>query len=197
MTDHPDAELPPRLLVIIGSTRPVRLGGHIGEWFADIARRNGIFEVEVADLAKWQLPMLSEPHHPRLGRYERHSTLQWSAAVDAADAVVIVTPEYNYGYTAPVKNALDHLSREWAYKAVGFVGYGGVAGGSRAVQMLKQVVSTLRMTAVFDGVYLPFVASRFTDSGEFVSDDLLEAAATQMLVELDRVSRALRPLRVG
>ncbi len=146
----PDEEVAglPRLLVIIGSTRPGRAGGPIADWFVDVARDHGAFDVHVADLAEWDLPMLSEPHHPRLRQYQQESTLRWSATVEPADAVVIITPEYNYSYTAPVKNALDHLAAEWAYKSVAFVGYGGAAGGARAVQTLKQVVTTLRMTAI-------------------------------------------------
>jgi NAD(P)H-dependent FMN reductase len=185
-----------RLLVVIGSTRPGRAGGPIADWFVQVARSHGAFEVDVADLDEWDLPMLSEPHHPRLRRYEQEGTLRWSATVEPADAVVIVTPEYNYGYTAPVKNALDHLAAEWAYKAVGFVGYGGAAGGARAVQMLKQVVTTLRMTPVLESVYVSAVNTRLTQDGGFRSDEALDAAAAGMLTELCRVARALKPLRM-
>jgi NAD(P)H-dependent FMN reductase len=183
-----------RVLVVIGSTRPGRVGGAVADWFVDLARQQAGLDVEVADLAAWDLPMLTEPHHPRLRRYEQEATRRWSATVEPADAVVIVTPEYNYGYTAPVKNALDHLSQEWAYKAVGFVGYGGTAGGARAVQMLKQVVTTLRMTPVLEAVHIDLRAQ--VQEGVLHADDGLDAAAIGMLGELARVASALRPLRV-
>src|SRR6202034_4677357 len=91
------------------------------------------------------LPMLEEPNRPRLGQYTKRHTKEWSAIIDAADAIVFVTPEYNYGYPASIKNAIDYLHREWNYKPVGFVSYGGIAAGTRAVQPLTQVLTTLRM----------------------------------------------------
>ena len=183
-----------RLQIIIGSTRPGRTGTPVAEWFAGVARKHPAFDVEIVDLMEWDLPMLSEPKHPRLGEYTQDLTKKWSATIDRADAYVIVTPEYNYGYTAPVKNALDHLHQEWKDKAIGFVSYGGVAAGARAVQMLKQVVTTLKLTPVFEGVYIPFVAS-LVDNGRFTSNDVINQSATAMLDELARVGHALRPLR--
>ena len=112
------------------------------------AREHGGFELEVADLAEVTLPLLDEPNHPRLRQYTREHTHAWSATVDVADAVVLVTSEYNYGYPAALKNAIDYLHHEWRYKPVGFVSYGGVAAGTRAVQQLKQVVTALRMMPV-------------------------------------------------
>lgn len=184
-----------RLQIIIGSTRPGRTGKPVADWFTEIARAHGGFEVEVVDLMEWQLPMLSEPKHPRLGEYTQELTRKWSATIDAADAYVIVTPEYNYGYTAPVKNALDHLSREWKDKVVGFVSYGGVAGGTRAVQMLKQVVTTLKLLPVFEAVSIPFVQT-LLDDGRFQSNDVIDASAADLLDELARVGHAMRGLRV-
>lgn len=142
----------PRLTVIIGSTRPGRAGQPIAEWFIARAEASGQFDVQVADLMDIDLPFLDEPNHPRLQRYLHQHTKDWSASVDAADAFVIVTPEYNHGYPASLKNALDYLSEEWKYKPVGFVSYGGIAAGTRAVQQLKQVVTTLRMVPVFEGL---------------------------------------------
>ncbi|GAS98330.1 flavin reductase [Mycolicibacterium canariasense] len=185
-----------RLHIIVGSTRPGRAGAPVAAWFSDIATAHGAFDVTMVDLLEWDLPMLSEPHHPRLGQYTRELTRRFSATINTADAFVIVTPEYNYGYTAPVKNALDHLYREWNDKAVGFVGYGGAAGAARAVQMLKQVVTTLKMTPVFEGVYIPFVQT-LIDNAQFQATEGMATAAGQMLDELARVSQALSSLRVS
>ena len=123
----------PDLTIIIASTRPGRAGLPIGTWFAERARVDGAFDVRVVDLADVGLPMYDEPDHPRLRRYRNQHTKDWSATIDAADAVVFVTPEYNYGYPASLKNAIDFLHEEWAYKPVGFVSYGGVAAGTRAI----------------------------------------------------------------
>lgn len=185
----------PRLQIVIASTRPGRAGLPIGTWFTEQARAHGGFEVEVVDLLEEALPFMDEPHHPRLGRYEHAHTKAWSAKVDAADAFVFVHPEYNYGFTAPLKNALDYLHREWQYKAVGFVSYGGIAAGTRAVQQLKQVVTTLRMTPVFEAVNLPFFSQYMTDAGTFEPNEHAGHAAAAMLDELVRVEAALRPLR--
>lgn len=184
----------PRLLVVIASTRPGRAGLPIGTWFADHARTHGAFEIEVADLAEIALPFMDEPNHPRLRDYTKDHTKRWSATVDAANALVFVTPEYNYGFTAPLKNAIDFLHHEWADKAIGFVSYGGVAAGTRAVQMLKQVVTVLRMTPVQESVNIPFFFPHVTEDG-FRPPDGLAAAADAMLDELARVEHALAVLR--
>jgi NAD(P)H-dependent FMN reductase len=128
----------PKLHVILASTRPGRAGEPIADWFVERAAAHGAFDVELVDLAEVALPFMDEPNHPRLRRYTHEHTKAWSARVDSADAFVFVTPEYNYGLTAPLKNAIDYLHFEWQHKPVGFVSYGGVAAGTRAVQMLKQ-----------------------------------------------------------
>jgi NAD(P)H-dependent FMN reductase len=103
-------------------------------------------------------------------------------------------PEYNYGYNAELKNAIDYLHQEWAYKPVGLVSYGGVAAGTRAAQMIKQVVTTLRMTPILDAVSLPFVMTMLSD-GHFVPNDVSNSAAKVMLDELLTTSRTLTGLR--
>jgi NAD(P)H-dependent FMN reductase len=182
-------------MVIIGSTRPGRVGGPVCDWFVDRAKHHGAFDIDVADLAEIALPLLDEPKHPRFGEYEHEHTRRWSARVDAADAFVLVTPEYNHGYSAPLKNALDYLSAEWAYKPVGFVSYGGVSAGTRAMQQLKQVVTALRMTPVMDAVNIPFVANMLDDQRVLHANDVMEQAAASMLDELSRVEAATRSLR--
>jgi NAD(P)H-dependent FMN reductase len=184
----------PTLTVIIGSTRPGRAGQPIAEWFTGRARSHGGFDVEVADLAEIRLPLFDEPNHPRLGQYTHQHTKDWSARIDRADAIVFVTPEYNYGYPATIKNAIDYLSQEWKDKPAGFVSYGGIAAGTRAVQQLKQVLTTLKMVPVFDSVNIPFHAQLIHD-GRFHANEVLEQAANAMLDELVRVEGALRPLR--
>jgi NAD(P)H-dependent FMN reductase len=187
----------PNLTIIIGSTRPGRAGLAIAQWFAARAKDHGGFDVNVVDLAELNLPMLDEPNHPRLRQYVHQHTKDWSAIVDAADAFVIVTPEYNYGYPAAVKNAIDYLHQEWQHKPIGFVSYGGVAAGTRAVQQLKQVVTTLRMLPVFDSVNIPFHTQFIDQNGTVQANEVMEQAASTMLDELVRTEAALRPLRPG
>jgi NAD(P)H-dependent FMN reductase len=184
----------PILTVIVGSIRPGRAGKPVAEWFIDRARAHGGFDVEVADLAEIRLPLMEEPNHPRLRQYTLQHTHDWSARIDRADAIVFVTPEYNYGYPATIKNAIDYLHQEWKDKPAGFVSYGGIAAGTRAVQQLKQVITTLKMVPVFESVNIPF-HTQFIRDGRFEPNDVLEQAATAMLNELVRVGGALRPLR--
>jgi NAD(P)H-dependent FMN reductase len=185
----------PTLQVIIGSTRPGRVGLPVAQWFTRRARASGLFDVEVVDLAEVDLPLFDEPHHPRLGRYERAHTLAWSATVARADAFVFVVPEYNYGFNAATKNAIDYLHAEWQGKPVGFVSYGGIAGGTRAVQMLKQVLTTLSMVTVFESVNLPFVQQMIGADGEFRAGPNVDEAAEAMLQALHRWEAATRQVR--
>lgn len=185
----------PKLLIVIASTRPGRIGLPIANWLLERAREHGGFELEVADLAELALPLLDEPNHPRLRQYTKDHTRAWSATVEAADAFVFVTAEYNYGYPAALKNAFDYLHQEWLYKPVGFVSYGGVAAGTRSVQQLKQVVSALRMMPAGEAVSIPFVAQFLDDEGMIRGNDVMADAAAGMLGELERLQETLRPLR--
>ncbi|MCW3014567.1 MAG: NADPH-dependent reductase [Solirubrobacterales bacterium] len=186
----------PVLMIVLASVRPVRAGEPIARWFERCAHDDGTFEVDFVDLKALDLPPMQEPNHPRLQQYTLPHTKSWSARVDRADAVAFVMPEYNYGYTAPLKNAFDYLTMEWLYKPVGFISYGGVAAGTRAVQQFKQVVTALKMTPTAEAVALPFVQQLIAD-GRFVPSELVEAAALDMLGELRRLEVALRPLRDG
>jgi NAD(P)H-dependent FMN reductase len=185
----------PTLQIILASTRPGRVGLPVAQWIFDRAVKHGGFDVELVDLAEWNLPMMDEPHHPRLRRYVHQHTRDWSAKIDSADAYVFVMPEYNYGFSAPLKNALDYLNQEWQHKPVGLVSYGGVAAGTRAAQMVKQVLGALKMTTVGDSVNIPFVRQFVTDEGELRPNEVMETAATAMLDELVRYAAALAPLR--
>ena len=145
------------LQIVIVSTREQRQGPAVARWFHTQAERHAGFDLELVDLADVNLPLLDEPHHPRLANYMHEHTKRWSAIVSRADAFVFVTPEYNYGSPPSLVNALDYLLREWAYKPVGFVSYGGISGGTRSVQMTKQIVTSLRMMPMVEAVTHPDV----------------------------------------
>jgi NAD(P)H-dependent FMN reductase len=185
----------PVLRVIIGSTRPGRVGLPVGNWIAERAREHGGFDVEVTDLAELDLPMFNEPAHPRLKQYVHQHTKDWSALVDGSDAFVFVIPEYNYAITAPVKNAIDYLNHEWQNKPAGIVSYGGVSAGTRAAQMLKQVITTLKVVPMVEAVSIPMVREFIDEDGRLKPNEIMESAATVMFDELLRWTEALRPLR--
>ena len=185
----------PILQIVIASTRPGRIGLPVAQWFEEVASQHDGFDVELIDLAEVGLPFFDEPNHPRLRKYTRQHTKDWSMTVDRADAFVFVTPEYNYGFNAVLKNALDFLHQEWQHKPVGFVSYGGVAAGTRAVQMLKQVVTALKMVPVFASVNIPFVAKFLDDENRLQANDVMTSAANTMLDELLPMAAALEALR--
>jgi NAD(P)H-dependent FMN reductase len=185
----------PTLQIIIASTRPGRVGPSVAEWFHDRAVKHGGFDVELIDLAEVNLPLFDEPKHPRFGEYVHQHTKDWSAMIRRGDAYVFVVPEYNYGFNAAIKNAIDYLNQEWQYKPLGFVSYGGVAAGTRAVQMLKQVVSALKMVPMADSVNIPFVQQFLDEQRVLQPNDIMESAATALLDELARWTSVVGPLR--
>ena len=185
----------PTLHVIIASTRHGRQGPAVAHWFFALAQAHGGFTVELVDLAAVNLPLMDEAAHPRLRQYEHEHTRAWSATVEAADAFVMVTPEYNFGAPPSLLNALDYLHYEWAYKPVGFVSYGGVSAGTRSVQMTKQVVTTLKMMPVMEAVAIPFFSQYLDDNGAFTPPEVQVNAAHDMLDELLKWTNALAPLR--
>jgi len=185
----------PKLLVILGSTRPGRVGEPVADWFVGCAKRHGGFDVDVADLALIDLPLLDEPNHPSKHAYQHDHTKAWSARVEAADAVVLISPEYNTGTSAALKNAIDYLNREWKYKPVGFVTYGGVSAGVRAMEHLVQVTSILGMIPVLPAVNIPFVTKLVGEDRTLQANDVMAKAADGMLDELRKVEAATRSLR--
>jgi NAD(P)H-dependent FMN reductase len=185
----------PKLLIIIASTRPGRIGLPVANWFVEQATAHGDFELELVDLYELDLPLLDEPNHPRLRQYTKDHTRGWSQTVDSADAVVFVTAEYNHSYTAALKNAIDYLHHEWRHKPLGFVSYGGVAAGTRAMQALKPVAIALALVPVVAAVNIPFVQQFLTDEGTIVGNDVMVDAAASMLDELMTMHGVLAPLR--
>jgi NAD(P)H-dependent FMN reductase len=185
----------PKLSVIAISTRPGRAGFPLSTWIFERAKAHGKFDVELVDLKEVNLPLFDEPRHPRLRQYEHEHTKRWSAKVEASDAFVFVTPEYNHGAPPSLINALDYLAQEWAYKPVGFVSYGGPAGGTRAVQMVKPMLVGLKMTPLLESVSVPLFTKSIDEQGVFQAGDFHEGAAKAMLDELVRWTQALKAMR--
>ena len=186
----------PVLQVIVASTRPGRVSKPIGNWFSQQAMKHGGFTVEVTELADKPLPFFDEPKHPRAREYLHDHTKAWSARISRSDAFVFVVPEYNHGFTGDLKNALDFLFHEWAYKPAGIIGYGnGNSAGTRATQMLKPVLLSLKIVPVLEGVNFPHVAQLVAEDGALKTNELMERAAKAMLDEIQRVSISIGGLR--
>jgi NAD(P)H-dependent FMN reductase len=186
----------PQLGVVIASVREGRVGKPIGDWVVDLAKNHGVFQVKAIDLKEIHLPLMEEPKHPRLQQYTHETTRAWSAIVAPIDAFVFVTPEYDFGSPPALVNALIHLYVEWNYKAACFVSYGGVSGGTRSVEMTKQILGALKMVPIVEAVHIPFVTQFIVaESKTFKNTEAHEKAARVMLDELAKWTEALGGLR--
>ncbi|NNM47154.1 NADPH-dependent FMN reductase [Knoellia koreensis] len=174
----------PRLSVVIASTRPHRIGHHVADWVTSQVPDG--FDLTVHDLREWAFPLLDEPEQPSTGIYTHEKTRAWSEAIRATDALVLVMPEYNRGYNAALKNAIDYLYAEWEGLPVGCVGYGWY-GASYAKEALRQTLERVKMTVV-DGPGLVFEKTLGQD-GEVRAGAEDETALAAMFAELDASAR--------
>lgn len=186
----------PVLMVVVASVRDGRKGHAVADWFIGEAEKHGGFEVQVADLKEINLPLMTEPNHPRMKNYTQEKTWEWSRMVEAADAFAFVMPEYNHSLTAPLANAIDYLSQEWQYKPAAIVSYGGLSGGQRAAQELRTRLTALSVVSMPALVSLPFFAEHIKD-GVFEGYDLANAAAKDALDALARWHPGLKMIREG
>ena len=181
-----------KLMIIVGSVRPGRIGLPIAQWVERVAAES--FDVDLVDLVELDLPFMDEPNHPMKRQYTKQHTIDWSARVDAADAVILVTPEYNHSFSPALKNALDYLHAEWWRKPVGFVSYGGVSGGTRGVTALEPVTNGLGLVRAGAAVEMPFAGARVAD-GVFEPSEKESAVLGNQLAELALLAEALKPLQ--
>jgi NAD(P)H-dependent FMN reductase len=182
-----------RIGIILGSTRPNRLGEQVAHWVRDVASGRDDAQYELVDLRDFPLPHLDEPLPPSMGQYQNAHTRDWAAKVASFDGFVMVTPEYNHSTSGVLKNAIDYLYAEWNNKAVGFVSYGTV-GGARAVEHLRLVAGELQMADVRQQVAL----SLFTEFENFQTFRPTDYSASSLTTLLDQVtawSAALEPVR--
>jgi len=192
-----------KIAVITGSTRPGRRAPMVAQWVIDVLSRqpamlNGGVTLRSVDLATTALPMFCEPAPPMTGRYQHEYTHDWSALIADFDAYIFITPEYNHSLPAVLKNAIDHLYAEWNDKAGGIVSY-GTAGGVRAGEHLRQVLSEVKVATVRSHVALSvfddFRTEGPMDAGEFVPRANHEAALRALGEQLLAWGGALRTLR--
>ncbi|WP_405492579.1 NADPH-dependent FMN reductase [Nocardia sp. NBC_00511] len=136
-----------RVAVVIGSTRPTRICPDVASWIRDVAQQNSPLTYELLDLAEVGLPLLDEPLKAALQQYQHEHTRRWSRIVNSYDAFIFVFPQYNWGYPAALKNALDYLYHEWHDKPATVATYGTRGGGKAATQLLT-VLQGLHMRAL-------------------------------------------------
>jgi NAD(P)H-dependent FMN reductase len=182
-----------KIAVIIGSTRPGRVGESVGKWVYELTNKRQDAEFALVDLKEFNLPLLDEAVPPSRGQYSKEHTKAWAAKIDSFDGFVFVTPEYNHGICGALKNAIDFLYKEWNNKAAGFVGYGS-AGGVRAVEHLRLVMAEVQVATVRNQVAL----SLFTDFENYTNFKPAthhEKSLNGMLDQLIAWSGALKALR--
>lgn len=185
--------MPLDLAVIVGSVRSGRSGETVANWFAEQARNHGDFSVRIIDLLDYPMPLrMPEPGELLEGNVARVSEAL-AAELVAADAFVVVTPEYNHSFPAALKNTIDWFRDPWAAKPVGFVSYGGMSGGLRAVEQLRQVFAELHAMTVRESLSFHNVWERF--DSDRPRDDESIGAAKVMLDRLQWWGKALHMAR--
>ncbi|WP_250032782.1 NADPH-dependent FMN reductase [Paractinoplanes maris] len=183
-----------RIGIILGSTRPGRVGDQVAAWVQQVAVTRTDAEFELLDLIDYSLPHLDEEVPPAMDQYSQPHTLAWAEKIASFDGFIIVTPEYNHFTSGAMKDALDFLNKEWNNKAVGFVGYGAY-GGSRAIDHLRAVVAELAMADVRALVAL-HLATDFENFSIFRPAERHTAELHKVLDETIAWSNALVPLRL-
>ncbi|MGL3805458.1 NADPH-dependent FMN reductase [Paeniglutamicibacter sp. R2-26] len=143
----------PLIKIVIGSVRPVRVGDQLAAALTPLLAEATGARVEIIDLAELALPMLDEPLMPAMGNYQNAHTIAWSEMVKDSDGVVFLTPQYNGGYPAALKNAIDYLHHEWSAKPALIVSYGG-HGGSQSGAQLRSVLEFVGLDLVDGNVEL-------------------------------------------
>ncbi len=181
--------------IIVGSTRPGRNAEKVARWVSEQATRRADAQFEIVDLKDFNLPLLDEPVPPSMGQYSKPHTKAWAKKVASLDAFVFVTPEYNHGPTAALKNAIDFVYAEWNNKAAGFVGFGS-AGGARAVEHLRGIMAEIQIADVRTQVMFSLY-NDFENFSVLKPNASHEAALTMMLDQLVAWGAAMKNLRAA
>lgn len=174
------------LVLIYGSIREGRYCDIIANWASAQVRKHQEFALEIVDPAKLSLQPQSE-QNPDLHALR--------TCLDRADAFIVITPEYNHGYPAPLKHLIDSVSREWQAKPLAFVSYGGVSGGLRAVEQLRQVFAELHVATMRNSVSFANAWEQFDDQGRLYAATRAEKSMEMMLAQLHWWAVALKDAR--
>lgn len=166
-----------KLMVINGSVREGRMSDLVQNWLLSLMIDDTNLEIDVVDLREVDLPFFNESITPSQagGKYKNPKGTAWAERVAKADAYIFLVAEYNHGPTAVLKNAIDWVYEGWFNKPVGFVGYGGLAGGSRAVEQLKQISLHIKLVPISVDIIIPGVWHAFDGDGKPVHEHMNES----------------------
>lgn len=187
-----------KLGVILGSIREIRRGGRVAKWLIPQLKQFEDFEVELLDLNDYLLPFFNESNSPEglRGDYTNDVAKRWSAKVTEMDAFIVITPEYNHGPPAVLKNALDWLYPEWNRKPVAFVSYSpNAVGGVRAVEQLRQTAIELQMAPVQAAIHIAYVLDTLDENGRLLQDHHYSERIERLVKELAWWAHALKAAR--
>lgn len=182
----------PRISLIVGSTRPVRIGRQLADATASVIADTVDADVQILDLAEIGLPLLDEPLMAMMQQYSNDHTKEWARTIAESDAVVFVTPQYNAGYPAALKNAIDYLHAEWQNKPSAIVSYGGHGGIASAAQ-LRQVLEFIGLDLAPNDVNVTIARTDYTpewglgDADDVISryTDQVQALAGELIEKID------------
>ncbi len=172
------------LALVMGSDREARLCDAVAAWLQQLIAGSGRFQVDVIDPLTLNLPT-------RMPGTPNAAVLNLRKRIDRARAIVLLTPEYNHGYSAALKHVIDLVVGEWAVKPVALVGYGGFSGGLHAIAQLRQVMAALDAVAIREALALPMVWNHLDDSGRFAPPTAIIHAAQRLLARLAWWSQGL------
>lgn len=189
-------ETKPHILVVLASTREGRQGEKVARWIFGLASQRTEFTSELVDLKEWPLPFYESAKLPIMAEKDYPTELErrWVEKVGGADGFIFVTPEYNHGYNARLKNAIDYVYAGWNAKPLAITSYGGTAGGVRAAIQLHEVGVEVQMVPIRAEVNIPFVNRAFNEQGDVIDDFQKKRAAT-MFTQLAWWAEALREAR--
>ncbi|WP_320068526.1 NAD(P)H-dependent oxidoreductase [Micromonospora sp. RTGN7] len=191
------SESPYQLAVILGSVRPGRFGPVVANWLVRQVEQRGDVAVDVIDLADPARPVTGGSTPVVTGQDDAEKALGFAERIGRADAFVVVTPEYNHGYPGELKVAIDSVNMQWHAKPVGFVSYGGISGGLRAVEQLRLVFAELHTVTVRETVSFAMCHGKFDEAGEPLESGPVNQAAKALLEQLGWWARVLRDARAN
>lgn len=171
--------------IILASVRDGRVGESVAKHVLKLAQASATIEYSLIDLKEINLPMLNEPYPAVMNNYQYTHTKSWSKTIAGFDGFIIVTAEYNHGYPAAIKNALDYLYVEWNNKPLAFVGYGYSASGARSIEQLRQVVSYLQLKPLWKDVVINLGIN--SKDGVFYTNDAVDGQLNGVIADLESI----------
>lgn len=172
--------------IILGSVRPNRFGVQPAQWIHDLSKAYADKAAfELIDLKEVDLPFMDEPLPPStVQEYSGKHTEAWANLIGPADGYVFITSEYNHSVPASLKNAIDFLYKEWNYKPAALVAYGADAGGARAIEHLRNILSWVKVFHIAEHIIMPEYYFNLDEDGNYKFTDQQTKKATAMLEQL-------------